>query len=113
VARFPQRFKVALHVEDQGNRDGVIDLIGWRVMTPSFLLAAVPTEFSPPIGLGRAAGGHIAKRARIESWCGFGSAAWTFGPDGRPGGAIENAAMTAAAFPSIKVPVGPPARSPV
>jgi hypothetical protein len=27
-ARFPQRFKVALHVEDQGNRDGVIDLIG-------------------------------------------------------------------------------------
>jgi hypothetical protein len=43
----------------------------------------------------------------------FGCAAWTFGPYRRPGGAIENAAMTAAALPSIKVAVGPPARSPV
>jgi hypothetical protein len=27
-ARFPHRFKVAVNVEDQGSRDGVIDLIG-------------------------------------------------------------------------------------
>ena len=38
-ARFPHRFKVAVNVEDQGSRDGV--------MTPSFLLAAVLTEFMP------------------------------------------------------------------
>ena len=26
--RFPQRFKVAVNVEGEGNRDGVIELIG-------------------------------------------------------------------------------------
>ena len=45
-ARFPHRFKVAVNVEDQGSRDGVID-DRLRVMTPSFLLAAVLTEFMP------------------------------------------------------------------
>jgi hypothetical protein len=28
VTRFPQRFKVEVNVEGEGNRDGVIDLIG-------------------------------------------------------------------------------------